>query len=219
MTEHKSINNLILIKDTLKNKAKQNNHSTIIAVSKTFPLSVILPLIHYGHDHYGENKVQEAIEKWTDIKYKFKHIKLHMIGKLQKNKVKYAVELFDYIHSLDNIKLAEKISNEQQKKNKKPKIFIQINIGNEDQKSGIQINNLKEFYKNCTENLGLDIIGLMCLPPKEDESTNYFSKMQKLLSEINAQELSMGMSSDFLDATNNGATFLRIGSKIFGSRN
>jgi hypothetical protein len=219
MIEHKSINNLISIKDTLKNKVKQNNHPTIIAVSKTFPLSEILPLINYGHDHYGENKVQEAMEKWTNIKEDFKHIKLHMIGKLQKNKVKYVVELFDYIHSLDNLKLAEKISSEQQKKNKKLKIFIQINIGNEEQKSGIQINNLKEFYKNCTKNLGLDIIGLMCLPPKEVESINYFSKMQKLLSEIKAQELSMGMSNDFFEATSNGATFLRIGSKIFGSRN
>ena len=219
MIEHKSINNLISIKDTLKNKVKQKNHPTIIAVSKTFPLSEILPLINYGHDHYGENKVQEAMEKWTNIKEDFKHIKLHMIGKLQKNKVKYVVELFDYIHSLDNLKLAEKISSEQQKKNKKLRIFIQINIGNEEQKSGIQINNLKEFYKNCTKNLGLDIIGLMCLPPKEVESTNYFSKMQKLLSEIKAQELSMGMSNDFFEATSNGATFLRIGSKIFGSRN
>ena len=189
-----------------------------MAVSKTFPLIEILPLVKWGHEHYGENKVQEAVEKWTDIKNDFEHLKLHMIGKLQTNKVKYVVELFDYIHSLDNLKLAEKISSEQQKKNKKLKIFIQINIGSEKQKSGIEIHELKNFYENCTKNLGLNIIGLMCLPPKENESINYFSKMSKLQEDINVEELSMGMSSDFLEATNNGATFLRIGSKIFGNR-
>ncbi len=177
-----------------------------------------MPLINYGHEHFGENKVQESLEKWTDIKNDFKNIKLHMVGKLQTNKVKYAVSLFDYIHSLDNLKLAEKISSEQIKKNKKIKIFIQINIGSENQKSGILPEGLKNFYKICKEDLNLDIIGLMCLPPKNLNEEKYFSEMLNLLKKINLKDLSMGMSNDYLKALKYKSTFLRIGSKIFGER-
>ena len=204
---HHSINNLTSIQNTLKtNKVK------IIAVSKTFPINEILPLINHGHIHFGENKVQEAIEKWQKIKKEFNHLQLHMIGKLQTNKVKFAVPLFDYIHSLDSLKLAKKISQEQKK------IFIQINIGNEEQKNGIYQADLNEFYNSCVNELGLDIIGLMCLPPKEDGSKKYFLKMKNLAKNLDIQELSMGMSNDYLDAANNGSTFLRIGTKIFGKR-
>jgi pyridoxal phosphate enzyme (YggS family) len=175
-------------------------------------------LINHGHLHFGENKVQEALEKWSDIKKDFKNIKLHMIGKLQTNKVKFAVNIFDYIHSLDNIKLAEKISNEQQKLNKKLKIFIQINIGNEDQKSGIRVDQINNFYEKCNKDFGLDIVGLMCLPPKNEKIDNYFLEMKMLKNKLNLKELSMGMSQDYLEAAKHGATFLRIGSKIFGER-
>jgi PLP dependent protein len=210
---HNSINNLTSIQNTLKtNKVK------IIAVSKTFPINEILPLINHGHIHFGENKVQEAIEKWQKIKKDFNHLQLHMIGKLQTNKVKFAVSLFDYIHSLDSLKLAKKISEEQNKIKKKLKIFIQINIGNEEQKNGIYQADLNEFYNSCVNELGLDIIGLMCLPPKEDGSKKYFLKMKNLAKNLDIQELSMGMSNDYLDAANNGSTFLRIGTKIFGKR-
>lgn len=219
MIEHKSINNLISIKDTLKNKVKQKNHPTIIAVSKTFPLSEILPLINYGHDHYGENKVQEAIDKWTNIKSDFNHLNLHMIGKLQSNKVKQAIQLFDYIHSLDNLKLAEKISNEQAKQNKKIKLFIQINIGDEPQKSGVSILNIDEFYKKCIEDFGLNIIGFMCLPPNDNNVSTYFLKMKNLKDKLNLSELSMGMSNDYLEAIKFQSTYIRVGSKIFGQRN
>ena len=177
-----------------------------------------MPLINQGQIHFGENKVQEAIEKWQKIKKDFKHLQLHMIGKLQTNKVKFVVPLFDYIHSLDNLKLAKKIAEEQNKIKKKLKIFIQINIGNEEQKNGIDEADLNEFYKSCVNELSLDIVGLMCLPPKENESKEYFLKMKSLAKNLNVQELSMGMSNDYLDAANNGATFLRIGTKIFGNR-
>ena len=210
---HHSINNLASIQNILKtNKVK------IIAVSKTFPINEILPLINHGHIHFGENKVQEAIEKWQEIKKDFNHLQLHMIGKLQTNKVKFAVPLFDYIHSLDSLKLAKKISEEQNKIKKRLKIFIQINIGNEEQKNGIDESNLNEFYNSCVNDLDLDIIGLMCLPPKENESKKFFLKMKNLAENLNIHELSMGMSNDYLDATNNGSTFLRIGTKIFGNR-
>ena len=213
-----SVNNLISIQDTLKIKIKNLKNPTIIAVSKTFPIENIFPLINHGHQHYGENKVQEAIEKWVTIKEDFTNIKLHMIGKLQTNKVKHAVKIFDYIHSLDSIKLAEKISNEQLKLNKSLKIFIQINIGDEEQKIGIEIDQLKSFYNKCTKDLGLDIVGLMCLPPKEEQSSNYFLKMKELLTSVSSQELSMGMTSDYLKEAEYDSTFLRIGSKIFGER-
>ena len=189
----------------------------IIAVSKTFKIDHILPLIEYGHLDYGENKVQEALEKWTDIKNQNNNINLHLIGKLQTNKVKFAVKIFDYIHSLDNEKLAKKIADEQQKQSKKPKIFIQINLGEEDQKSGILINDLTEFY-NYSQNLNLNIIGLMCIPPFNEDSTKFFMKMSELNEKINQKELSMGMSSDYMKAVEYKSTFLRIGSNIFGQR-
>ncbi len=190
----------------------------IIAVSKTFPTADILPLIKHGQIDFGENKVQEAIEKWTSIKRDFPNIKLHMIGKLQTNKVKFVIPFFDYIHSLDNIKLAKKISDEQNKINKKLKIFIQINIANEEQKSGIKPNELKNFYQTCVSEYNLNIIGLMCIPPNDDKANIYFSEMKKLKSIINVKDLSMGMSQDYLKAIKNDATYIRIGSKIFGSR-
>jgi len=182
-------------------------------------MSNILPLINHGHKDFGENKVQEAMKKWTSIKQDFTDIKLHMVGKLQTNKVKYLLPLFDYIHSLDNLKLAEKISSEEKKTKKKVKIFIQVNIGNEPQKAGIAPENLKNFLLKCTKELNLNIIGLMCLPPNSDNSSIYFNKMNQLLKQTKLSELSMGMSNDYLDAVEQNATFIRIGSKIFGLRN
>ena len=176
-----------------------------------------MPLIEYGHLDYGENKVQEAVEKWTDIKEKNNRINLHLIGKLQTNKVKFALKIFDFIHSLDSQKLAKKISEEQKKQNKKPKIFIQINLGEETQKSGINKENLTEFY-NFTKDLGLNIIGIMCIPPFDQDSSKFFSQMSKLSKMINLQEISMGMSSDYLNALEFNSTYLRIGSNIFGKR-
>ena len=190
----------------------------IIAVSKTFPMKEILPLINHGHIHFGENKVQETIEKWSSIKFDFTHLQLHLVGKLQTNKVKYAVQIFDYIHSLDSLKLAEKISIEQKKFKKNIKIFIQINIGNEEQKNGIPISEAQEFYKKCINDFGLNIIGFMCLPPNTDNNSLYFSKMEKLISESKIKELSMGMSGDYMEALDFQSTFLRIGSSIFGKR-
>ena len=195
----------------------KNKVPSIIAVSKTFPVSSILPLIKEGHIHYGENKVQEAIEKWSDIKKEFNTIKLHMIGKLQTNKVKHVLPLFDFIHSLDNEKLAIKISNEQKKYLKKPKIFIQVNIGEENQKSGIMKKDLKSFYNMC-KNLNLDIVGLMCIPPLDNDPQLFFHEMNSLLKNLNLNELSMGMSKDYLLAVQNSSTYIRIGSKIFGDR-
>ena len=216
---HQSINNLVSIQNTLKIENLELNRIKIIAVSKTFPIDEILPLINHGQIHFGENKVQEAIEKWQEIKQDFKHLQLHMIGKLQSNKVKFVVPLFDYIHSLDSLKLAKKIAEEQNKIKKKLKIFIQINIGNEEQKSGIDEGDLEEFYKKCVNELELNIVGLMCLPPKDNNTKEYFIKMKNLAQKINVKELSMGMSNDYLDAAKHGATYLRIGSKVFGNRN
>ena len=220
---HNILENLLSIEKNIKSRIDelklQNYKPNIIAVSKTFPMQDILPLINHGHIHFGENKVQEAIEKWSNIKNDFQHIKLHMIGKLQTNKVKYVIPLFDYIHSLDSLKLAEKISNEEKKKNKKLKIFIQINIGDENQKSGISVDSLTNFYNICTKELSLNIIGLMCLPPNNDNSSIYFSKMEKLSKNINLENLSMGMSQDYIEAIKYKSTYLRIGSKIFGNRN
>ena len=212
---HNVIDNLI----SLKNEIQSNDSKAeIVAVSKTFPLSKILPLINFGHKHYGENKIQEAVEKWTDVKNDFKSIKLHFVGKLQTNKVKFALPLFDYIHSLDSIKLAEKIANEQIKKKFKPKIFIQINIGKEVQKNGIDIENLENFYLDCKKKYELDIVGLMCLPPNDNNPNIYFSEMLELLKTTDLKELSMGMSNDYIEALKFKSTYLRIGSKIFGSR-
>ena len=178
----------------------------------------ILPLIQHGHIDFGENKVQEAVDKWTGLRKENPNVKLHMIGKLQTNKVKYAVKLFDYIHSLDSIKLAKKISEEQNKINKNLKLFIQINIGNEVQKNGISMEELPKFYKVCLEEFNLNIIGLMCLPPNNIDTSLCFERMRKASRELNLDELSMGMSSDYLKASEFSATYLRIGSSIFGQR-
>jgi len=218
---HETIKNLLNIETKVKQKFKENNFDqvpNIIAVSKTFKIDHINPLIEHGHIHFGENKVQEAVEKWTDIKQKKNNLKLHLIGKLQTNKVKFAVKLFDYIHSLDNEKLAKKISEFQIKENRNLKLFIQINIGNENQKSGINENNLRDFYNFCKD-LNLNIVGLMCIPPFNENSEQYFKKMEKLKNNLALKELSMGMSSDYINAVDYGASFLRIGSSIFGSRN
>ena len=218
-----SVNNLLTIEKEIQLKAFNNISSVkipkIIAVSKTFPMNRILPLINHGHLDFGENKVQETIEKWQSIKTDFNHLNLHMIGNLQKNKVKHAVSIFDYIHSLDNLKLAEKISNEQLKQNKNIKIFIQVNIAKEDQKRGVLIEELESFYKKCIKDFGLNVVGLMCLPPNDSNVSLHFSKMKVLINKTNLKELSMGMSNDYLDAIKFESTYLRIGSKIFGSRN
>ncbi len=189
----------------------------IIAVSKTFKLDHINPLIDHGHIDFGENKVQEAVEKWTDIKKEKSELKIHLVGRLQTNKVKFALKVFDYIHSLDNKKLALKISEEQVKHKIKPKIFIQINIGDESQKGGIRVDELEEFYNYCME-LELEIIGTMCLPPISEEPEKYFSRMNYLNKKLNFKESSMGMSSDYLEAIQYNATYLRIGTSIFGER-
>ena len=214
---HNTVKNLIYIENLIKSKVNHDKLAQIIAVSKTFPIENILPLIEYGHLHYGENKVQEALDKWIEIKKKNNDIKLHLIGKLQTNKVKFALGIFDYIHSVDSEKLAIKISDEQIKQGKNPKMFIQVNIGNEEQKSGINQHNLKDFYKFC-KNLNLDIIGTMCIPPNDGNIEKYFSMMSEINQTLNFKELSMGMSGDYLQAIENNATFIRVGSKIFGNR-
>ena len=212
---HNSINNLTLIKKEIQ---EINSICQLIVVTKTFGIEKIEPIIKTGHKHFGENKVQEALEKWTETKDNNKDIKLHLIGKLQTNKVKFCLPLFDYIHGLDSIKLAEKIANEQVKKNFKPKIFIQINIGDEDQKGGVKQNELLEFYKKIIKEFDLDIIGLMCIPPFVDDTSPFFIKMKVLSEKIKLKELSMGMSGDYIQAAKNAATFIRVGSKIMGKR-
>ena len=217
---HKTIQNLLgiqkkinLILDTLK----ISKVPKIIAVSKTFGMDKISPLIEYGHLDFGENKVQEALEKWSDVKTNNKNLKLHLIGKLQTNKVKYAVKIFDFIHSVDSEKLAKKISEEQQKQKKKVKIFIQVNIGDEQQKTGVSKSSVTHLYSYC-KTLNLDVVGLMCIPPLEKSSDTFFKEMNILNTNLNFNELSMGMSSDYLDAIKNSATYIRIGSNIFGPR-
>ena len=214
---HYSIQNLINIKNKLKETSQSYHAIRIIAVSKTFTFEKILPLIDYGHLDFGENKVQEAIDKWSKIKLEKKEINLHLIGKLQTNKVKFAVKIFDYIHSLDSLKLAKKIAQEEIKQGKKIKIFIQVNLANEEQKSGISLNKLDELY-NFSLSLNLNIIGLMCIPPELEDPNNYFIQLKKLNDKLGLNELSMGMSADFMKAADNKATFIRIGSKIFGLR-
>ncbi len=218
---HKTVQNLINIQNLIKSKLSDlkliDRSPKIIAVSKTFKLDHITPLIDHGHIDFGENKVQEAVEKWTEIKKKNIAIKLHMIGKLQTNKVKYAVKLFDYIHSVDSEKLAKKIADEQNKINKNIKIFLQVNIGDENQKSGINKNDLKQLVSYCKE-INLDLIGLMCIPPLNIDPAGYFVEMNKLNKEFGFTELSMGMSSDFITAVKYSATYIRIGSSIFGPR-
>ena len=218
---HSTVKNLLEIDNNIKvhlNKLNINSTSKIIAVSKTFKIDKILPLIEYGHINFGENKVQEAIEKWTDIKKTNLQIKLHMIGKLQTNKVKYAVRIFDYIHSVDSAKLAKKIVDEQNKINKKIKVFLQINIGDEDQKSGISKVEASQLVEYCKE-IGLDLIGLMCIPPANVDPNNYFEEMNRLNKSFGFEDLSMGMSSDYLIAAKHFATYVRVGSSIFGNRN
>jgi len=219
---HNNVSQLISIQREIQTKIIELKYKDykpkIIAVSKTFTMNEILPLINYGQKDFGENKVQEAIEKWADIKKDFTDINLHMIGKLQTNKVKHVIPLFDYIHSLDNIKLAEKIAEQQSKFKKELKIFIQVNIGNETQKNGVEIENLEVFYQKCVKEFNLKIIGLMCLPPNNNTSV-YFSKTKDLNDRLKLLELSMGMSNDYLKACEYKSTFLRIGSKIFGTRN
>ena len=215
---HQTVKNLLNIQTKVKQKLQENSSlkvPNIIAVSKTFKLDHIIHLIQHGHTHYGENKVQEAVEKWENLKNENNNLQLHLIGKLQTNKVKFAVKLFDYIHSLDSEKLAKKIASFE---NKNLKLFIQVNIGNEEQKSGISVNQLIDFYDFCKD-LKLNIVGLMCIPPIHDDSVKYFKKMLDLKQKYNFNELSMGMSSDYLDALQHGSTFLRIGSDIFGKRN
>ena len=191
----------------------------IIAVSKTFGMESIEPLINHGQKHFGENKIQEALDKWTEIKYKNPEIKLHMLGKIQTNKAKFLFPLFDYIHSLDSLKLADKIASEQVKKNKKSKIFIQVNLANETQKNGIDKASLENFYQKCKESFDLNIIGLMCLPPAKENPENYFLELKSLAKELSLEKLSMGMSNDYLKAAECGSNYLRIGSNIFGLRN
>ncbi len=217
---HNTVKNLLFIENNIKihlNKLKINNNPKIIAVSKTFKIDKILPLIEHGHIDYGENKVQEAVEKWTEIKKINSQIRLHMIGRLQTNKVKFAVQIFDYIHSVDNEKLAKKIAVEQNKINKNIKIFLQVNIGNENQKSGIKKEDLNQLVSYSKE-IGLDVIGLMCIPPLNFEPEGYFEEMKKLNNVLGFAELSMGMSSDFLIAAKNLSTYVRVGSSIFGQR-
>ena len=215
-----SIQNLLDIENKIKinlSNYKISGSPKIIAVSKTFKIDKIKPLIDHGHIDFGENKVQEAVEKWSQIKIAKPHIKLHLIGKLQTNKVKFAVKLFDYIHSVDSEKLARKISDESLKLNKKIKIFIQVNIGNESQKSGVNKNELSNLVNYCLT-LNLELIGLMCIPPEGHDSTDYFKEMKDLNHNFNLSDLSMGMSGDYLKAVENSSTFLRIGSSIFGQR-
>jgi len=217
---HNTVKNLLDIENNIKvylNKLNINNNPKIIAVSKTFKIDKILPLIEHGHLDYGENKVQEAIEKWIEVKKNNSNLKLHMIGKLQTNKVKFAVQIFDYIHSVDSEKLAKKIVDEQNKINKKIKIFLQVNIGNEDQKSGISKNDVSSMVLYCKE-IGLDLIGLMCIPPVDINPEKYFKEMSMLNQSSGFTELSMGMSSDYLMAVKHLSTYVRIGSSIFGRR-
>ncbi len=217
---HNTVKNLVDIESNIKdylNKLNINNNPKIVAVSKTFKIEKILPLIEHGHKDYGENKVQEAVEKWTEIKKVNSQLKLHMIGKLQTNKVKYAVKIFDYIHSVDSQKLAKKISDEEKKINKKIKIFLQVNIGDEKQKSGINKKDLSQLVSYCKD-IELDIIGLMCIPPLNLDPEKYFDEIKTLNKSLGFTEISMGMSSDYLIATKHLSTYVRIGSSIFGQR-
>jgi pyridoxal phosphate enzyme (YggS family) len=219
---HQSVKNIIDLNNKVKQKIQELNYTNynpkIIAVSKTFSMDNILPLIEYGHQHFGENKVQEAYAKWVEIKNKKNDLILHMIGRLQSNKVKQAVKIFDYIHSLDSLKLAKKIAQEQNKQKKKLKFFIQVNIGEEIQKNGLSLNEANELANQCKD-MNLDVIGLMCLPPINDVSSKYFSIIKKKNDDLNFKSLSLGMSDDYIDAIHYKSTFFRIGTKIFGKRN
>jgi PLP dependent protein len=218
---HESLEKLTLIKNKVNeiiNKKQLNTNPKIVVVTKKFSLDKIKPLLESGHTHFGENKIQEAEEKWSGVKNTYPNLKLHMIGKLQSNKVKKAVKLFDYIHSVDNEKLALKISQSEKELNKKVKLFIQINLANEDQKSGIILNDVENFYDYCLKQLSLNIIGLMCLPPMDSSSDIYFKLLKESADKLKLSDLSMGMSSDFEDALKYGSTYLRLGTAILGAR-
>ena len=218
---HKSVQNLNLVKNKVKEILDRKQLKTIpeiIAVTKTFPLNKITPLLETGHIHFGENKIQEAERKWPEVKKIYKDLQLHMLGKLQSNKVKKAIKLFDYIHSLDNAKLALKLSQYEKELNRKMKLFIQVNIAEESHKSGILLNDLNSFYNYCTKELSLNVIGLMCLPPINSNSNEYFRILKKASENLNLEDLSMGMSADYEQAILNGSTYLRLGTAIFGER-
>ena len=201
------------------NEKQLKTYPKIIVVTKTFPLNKIMPLLKNGHIHYAENKIQEAENKWIDIKNRYKDLQLHMVGQLQTNKAKKAVKLFDYIHSLDNDRLALKLSHHEKELNKKVKLFIQVNLAEEPQKSGIMFNDLNNFYNYCTKDLSLNVIGLMCMPPVDSNSQEYFKKLKKAAQQLNLEDLSMGMSSDYEQAILSGSTYLRLGTTILGERN
>ena len=218
---HNNVKRLNFVKNKVKeilDKKQLKTNTQIIAVTKTFPLSQITPLLEMGHIHFGENKVQEAEAKWLQLKNEYKNLQLHMLGKLQTNKAKIAVKIFDYIHSLDNAKLASKIGQFEKELNKKVKLFIQVNIGEENQKSGILIKDLRNFYEYCSKELSLNIIGLMCIPPADLDPKNYFILLKKNSQNLNLKDLSMGMSNDFEQALICGSTYLRLGTIIFGER-
>ena len=200
------------------NKKQLKTYPKIIVVTKTFPLNKIMPLLQNGHIHYAENKIQEAENKWIDIKKRYKNLQLHMVGQLQTNKAKKAVKLFDYIHSLDNDRLALKLSHHEKELGKKVKLFIQVNLAEESQKSGIMFNDLNNFYNYCTKDLSLNVIGLMCMPPADSNSQEYFNKLKKAAVQLNLEDLSMGMSSDYEQAILSGSTYLRLGTSIMGKR-
>ena len=218
---HTCVQKLNLVNNKVKeiiDKKQLKTSPQIIAVTKSFPLNQIIPLLEMRHMHYGENKIQEAESKWLAIKNKYKDLQLHMLGKLQSNKAKKAVKLFDYIHSLDNAKLAMKLNQFEKELGKKTKLFIQVNIAEENQKSGILLNDLDHFYNFCTKELSLNIIGLMCLPPINSDSNKYFQILKKNSDKLNLRDLSMGMSADYDQAILNGSTYLRLGTAIFGAR-
>ena len=219
---HSSLKNLVLVKNKVNEIIKQKQLKTdpkIVVVTKTFALNKITPLLESGHIHFGENKIQEAENKWLDVRNNYHNLKFHMIGKLQSNKAKKAVKIFDYIHSLDNAKLASKISQYEKELNKKMKLFIQVNLAEENQKSGIILNDLNNFYHYCTKKLSLNVIGLMCLPPIGSNSQEYFKILKNVSTKLNLKDLSMGMSSDFEQAAQQGSTYLRLGTAILGERN
>ena len=219
---HDCLHKLNFVKNKVNEIINQRQLKTdpkIIVVTKTFSLNKIIPLLEYGHMHYGENKIQEAEDKWSEVRNQYTNLKLHMIGKLQSNKAKKAVKIFDYIHSLDNAKLASKISQYEKELNKKIKLFIQVNLAEENQKSGILLNDLNNFYNYCKKELLLNVIGLMCLPPIESNSQQYFKMLKNIAKKLNLNDLSMGMSSDFEQAIKNGSTYLRLGTIILGERN
>ncbi|MBA1338676.1 MAG: hypothetical protein FD546_000102 [Pelagibacterales bacterium] len=218
---HDPLKQLYLIKNKVNDiisKKKSEKIPNIIVVTKTFPLNKIIPILDSGHLHFGENKVQEAEKKWYETKNNYQNIKLHMVGKLQSNKAKKAVEIFDYIHSLDSKKLAQKIAEQEKLQNKKVKIFIQVNIGKEIQKAGVELHELSTFYKYCSKDLSLNIVGLMCLPPINSNDQKYFKTLKEVADNLNLNELSMGMSSDYESAILNGSTYLRLGTVIMGRR-